>query len=108
MRERNEGCKFNSTDVKEETAICVHSRLLFVERANTHARVKTKIVIIKAVQGTCIRTNWCEVLLLRKSQYLNRDTEERKKVSLKLNENYFNIPSVSTTEIISKLKRRMQ
>ena len=33
--------------------------------------------------------------------------KERRKVSLKLNENYLNIPSVSTTERISKLKRRM-
>ena len=85
-----------------------HSRLLFAERSNTqHARVKTKTVIIKTViiktvQGTCLRTNWCEVLLLHKSQYLNKDTKERKKVSLKLNENYLNIPSVSTTERISK------
>ena len=47
-----------------------------------------KFVIIKAVQGTCLRTNWCEVLLLHKSQYLNKDTKKRKKVSLKLNENY--------------------
>ena len=31
-----------------------------------------KFVIIKAVQGTCLRTNWCEVLLLHRSQYLNR------------------------------------
>ena len=67
-----------------------------------------KFVIIKAVQGTCLRTNWCEVLLLHKSQYLNKDTKERKKVSLKLNENYLNIPPVSTTERISKLKRWMQ
>ena len=37
-----------------------------------------------------------------------KDTKERKKVSLKLNENYLIIPSVSTTESISKLKRRMQ
>ena len=50
-----------------------------------------KFVIIKAVQGTCLRTNWCEVLLLHKSQYLNKNTKERKKVSLKLNENYLNI-----------------
>ena len=35
-------------------------------------------VIIKAVQGTCLRTNWCEVLLLHKSQHLNKDTKERK------------------------------
>ena len=67
-----------------------------------------KFVINKAVQRTYLRTNRCEVLLLHKSQYLNRDTKERKKVSLKLNENYLNIPSVSTTERISKLKRRMQ
>ena len=59
-----------------------------------------KFVINKAVQVTCLRTNWCEVLLLSKSQYLNRDTKERKKVSLKLNENYLDIPSVSTTERI--------
>ena len=50
--------------------------LLFAERSNTqHARVKAKTVIIKAVQGTCLRTNWCEVLLLHKSQYLNKDTK---------------------------------
>ena len=67
-----------------------------------------KFVINKAVQRPYLRTNRCEVLLLHKSQYLNRDTKERKKVSLKLNENYLNIPSVSTTERISKLKRRMQ
>ena len=42
--------------------------------------------------------------MLHKSQYLNKDTKERKKVSLKLNENNLNIPSVSTTERISKLK----
>ena len=40
-----------------------------------------QFVIIKAVQGTCLRSNWCEVLLLHKSQYLNKDTKERKKVS---------------------------
>ena len=73
-----------------------------------HARVKTKTVIIKTVQGTCQGTNWCEVLLLHKSQYLNKDTKERKKVSLKINENYLDIPSVSTTERISKLKGRIQ
>ena len=67
-----------------------------------------KFVIIKAVQGTCLRTNWCEVLLLHKSQYLNKDTKKRKKVSLKLNENYLDIPSVPTTERISKLKGRIQ
>ena len=44
-----------------------------------HARVKAKLVIVKAVQGTCLRTNWCEVLLLHKSQYLNGDTEKWKK-----------------------------
>ena len=38
-----------------------------------------QFVIIKAVQGTCLRSNWCEVLLLHKSQYLNKDTKERKK-----------------------------
>ena len=48
------------------------------------------------------------MLLLHKSQYLNKDTKERKKVSLKLNENYLKFPSVSTTERISKWKRRMQ
>ena len=67
-----------------------------------------KFVINKAVQRTYLRTNRCEVLLLHKSQYLNRDTKERKKVSLKLNENYLNILSVSTTERTSKLKRRMK
>ena len=43
------------------------------------------------------------MLLLSKSQYLNKDTKERKKVSLKLNENYLDIPSVSTTEKFSKI-----
>ena len=52
--------------------------------------------------------NWCEVPLSHKSQYFNKDTKERrKKVSLKLNESYLNIPSVSTTERISKLKGRI-
>ena len=59
-----------------------------------------ELVIIKAVQSTCLRTNWCEVLLLQKSQYLNKDTKEREKVSLKVNENHLNIPSVPTTERI--------
>ena len=62
----------------------------------------------KLYKVAAFSTDWCEVLLLHKSQYLNKDTKERKKVSLKLNENYLNIPSVSTTERISKLKRRMQ
>ena len=35
------------------------------------------------------------MLLLHKSQHLNKDTKDRKKVSFKLNENYLNIPSVS-------------
>ena len=57
-----------------------HSRLLFAERSNTqHARVKTKTVIIKIVQGTCLITNWCKVLLLHRSQYFNKDTKERKR-----------------------------
>ena len=49
--------------------------------------------------------NWCEVPLSHESKYFKKDTKERrKKVSLKLNESYLNIPSVSTTERISKLK----
>ena len=72
---------------------------------NRHAVVD---VIVKALQSTCLNMNWHEVPLLHKSQYLNKDTKEREKVSLKLNENYSNIPSVSTTERISKFKRRMQ
>ena len=63
-----------------------------------HARVKAKLVIVKAVQGTCLRTNWCEVLLLHKSEYFIKDKKGVEKVSLKLNENYLDIPSVSTTE----------
>ena len=87
----------------------VPQQTLFEAHSNIHhAKVKTKTVIVKAVQGTCLRTNWCEVLLLHKSQYLNRVTKERKKVSLKLNENYLDIPSVSTTERISKLKGQIQ
>ena len=38
------------------------------------------------------------MLLLHKSQYLNKDTKEQKKVSWKLNENCLKFPSVSTTE----------
>ena len=38
-----------------------------------------KFVVIKAVQGTCFRIYWCEVLLLQKLQYLNKDTKEQKK-----------------------------
>ena len=90
-------------------SVLVPQQTLFEEDSNIHhAGVKAKLVIVKAVQGTCLRTNWCEVLLLHKSQYLNKDTKERKKVSLKLNENYLNIPSVSTTKRISKLKGRIQ
>ena len=71
-------------------------QILFVEHSNIHhARVKAKLVTVKAAQGTCLWTKWCEVLLLHKSQHLNKDTKDRKKVSFKLNENYLNIPSVS-------------
>ena len=57
-----------------------HSRLLFVAHSHIHhVRVKTKLVIIKAVQGTCLRTNWCEVLLLHQLKYLNKDTKEQKR-----------------------------
>ena len=87
----------------------VPQQTLFVEHSNIpHVIVKARLLIVKAVQDTCLRTNWCEVLLLHKSQYLNKDTKERKKVSLTLNENYLNIPSVSTMKRISKLKGRTQ
>ena len=43
-----------------------------------HARDTAILVNVKAVQGTCLRTNWCEVLLLHKSQYLSKDTKKRK------------------------------
>ena len=46
--------------------------------------------------------------IVTKPQYLNKNTKELKKVSLKLNENYLNIPSVSTMKRISKLKGRIQ
>ena len=42
--------------------------------------------------------NWCEVPLLHKSQYLNKDKKERKKVSLKLNESFLNIPSLKESQ----------
>ena len=55
-------------------SVWFHSRLL-VERSNIHhARVKAKLVIIKAVQGTCLRTNWCEVLLLQNLKIKRADT----------------------------------
>ena len=45
------------TDVKDK-AVFGSTVLLFAERSNTqHARAKAKTVIIKAVQGTCLRTN---------------------------------------------------
>ena len=90
-------------------SVLVPQWILFIKHSNIHhARVKTKSVIVKAVQGTCLWTNWCEVLLLHKSQYLNEDTKEQTKVSLKSNKNYLNIPSVSMMKRISKLKRQMQ
>ena len=55
-----------------------------------------KLQSTKLYKVAAFSTNWCEVLLLHKSQYLNKDTKERKKISLKLNENYLIIPSVST------------
>ena len=57
-------------NIKDERAFWFHSRLLFVEHSNIHhATVKAKVVTVKAVRGTCLRTNWCEVLLLHKSQH---------------------------------------
>ena len=55
-------------------------------------------VIEKALQSTCLNMNWCEVPLLHKSQYLNKDKKERKKVSLKLNESFLNIPSLKESQ----------
>ena len=44
---------------QERDSVWFHSILLFVGRSNIHhARVEAKVVIIKAVQGTCLRTNW--------------------------------------------------
>ena len=40
--------------------------------------------------------------------YLNSVTKEAENVSLKLNESYLNIPSVSTAKRISKFKGRIQ
>ena len=42
------------------------------------------------------------MLLLHKSEYFIKDKKGVEKVSLKLNENYLDIPSVSTTETVSK------
>ena len=42
-------------------------------------------VIEKALQSAYLNMNWCEVPLLHKSQYLNKDIKERKKGPLKLN-----------------------
>ena len=60
-------------------------------------------VIEKALQGTCLNMNWCEVLFSLNLPYLNSIIKEAEKVALKLNENYLNIPSVSTTKRISIL-----
>ena len=40
--------------------------------------------------------------MLHKSEYFIKDKKGVEKVSLKLNENYLDIPSVSTTETVSK------
>ena len=49
-------------DVRNETVFWFHTRILFVVHSYIHhARVKTKLVIVKAVRGTSLRTNWCEV-----------------------------------------------
>ena len=53
--------------------------LLCVAHSNIHhARVKANPVIEIAVQCTSLITYWCEVLLLHKSEYLNKDTKKRK------------------------------
>ena len=60
-------------DVRNETAFLFHRRILFVVHSYIHhARVKTKLVIVKTVRDTSLRTNWCEVLMLHK--YLNKNT----------------------------------
>ena len=41
--------------------------------------------------------------MLHKSEYFIKDKKGVEKVSLKLNENYLDIPSVPTTETVSKL-----
>ena len=40
-----------------------------------------KLQSTKLYKVAAFSTNWCEVLLLHKSQYLNKDTKEREKVS---------------------------
>ena len=45
-----------------------------------HARVKAKLVTVKTVQGTCLWTKWCEVLLLHKSQYLKSIFQVKRKL----------------------------
>ena len=45
-------------------SVLVPQQTLFEEHSNiNHATVKAKLIVVKAVQGTCLKTNWCEVLL---------------------------------------------
>ena len=45
-------------------SVLVPQQTLFEEHSNiNHATVKAKLIVAKAVQGTCLKTNWCEVLL---------------------------------------------
>ena len=81
-------------------SVLVPQQTLFEEHSNiNHATVKAKLIVVKAVQGTCLKTNWREV---------QQGHKEAENVSLKLNENYLNAPAVSTMKRISKFKGRIQ
>ena len=95
-------------------SVLAPQQTLFVEHSNIHhARFKTKLVI--GTPCVCNRKSFTRYLLKCELRfhcslnlpYLNSVTKEAENVSLKLDESYLNIPSVSTTKRISKLKGRI-
>ena len=62
-------------------------------------------VIEKALQSTCLNMNWCEVPLLYKSQYLNKDKKEEEKSLFEVKRKLL---KYSISQRISKLKGRIQ
>ena len=65
-------------------------------------------VIEKALQSTCSNMNWCEVPLFSKSTIFEQYNKTSGKGHFEVDDFYLNIPSVSATKRILKLKGQIQ